>query len=57
MKEQLDRIEKNLAKLTIAVEHRLTEVETTQRGIKWFICIVTAAVIAVGIAIVKNAVL
>lgn len=47
MKEQLDRIEKSLAKLTIAVEHRLTKVETTQRGIKWFICLVTAAVVGV----------
>jgi hypothetical protein len=57
MKEQLDRIEENLAKLTVAVEHRLTMVETTQRGIKWFICVVTAAVIAIGIAIVRSAAL
>lgn len=47
MSEQLDRIEKNLKDLTVAVEHRLTKVETTQRGIKWFICLVTAAVIGI----------
>ena len=44
---QLDRIESKLEKLALAVERRLTTVETTQRGIKWFICIITAAVIGV----------
>lgn len=51
MEKQLNRIEKKLERLTIVVEHRLTLVETTQRGIKWFICLVTTAVIAVGIAV------
>ena len=44
--EQLDRIEKKLNDLIVVVEHRLTNVETTQRGIKWLIGIVTAVGIA-----------
>lgn len=51
MKEQLDRIERELEKLTVAVEHRLTKVETTQRGIQWLIGIVTAVAITIGVAV------
>jgi hypothetical protein len=51
MSEQLDRIETKLEELALAVEHRLTKVETTQRGIKWVIGLVAAATIAVGIAL------
>lgn len=36
MQAQLNRIEKELKRLAIAVEHRLTDVETTQRNLKWF---------------------
>jgi hypothetical protein len=46
MKEQLDRIEKKINTLTVAVEHRLTIVETTQRGFKWLTGI--AATIVMG---------
>jgi hypothetical protein len=42
MQAQLNRIEKKINALTISVEHRLTDVETTQRGIKWLIGIVMA---------------
>lgn len=52
MSEQLDRIEKKLNDLTIMVEHRLTNVETTQRGIKWFMGIVTATAMAIIIGII-----
>jgi hypothetical protein len=51
MSEQLDRIERKVDALTISVEHRLTSVETTQRGIKWLIGVVTVAAIAVVIAL------
>lgn len=45
MKEQLDRIEKKVDTLTVAVEHRLTIVETTQRGFKWLTGIATTIVV------------
>jgi hypothetical protein len=51
MSEQLDRIEKKVDALTVAVEHRLTKVETTQRGIKWLISIVTVTAIAIIVAL------
>jgi len=51
MKNQLNRIEKKLDNLVVSVEHRLTSVETTQRGIKWLIGIVTAAGIAAALAL------
>jgi hypothetical protein len=47
MIEQLNRIEKKVDALTVAVEHRLTKVEVTQRGIKWFVCVLVGAAIAV----------
>jgi hypothetical protein len=46
MSEQLDRIEKKIDDLTVSVEHRLTKVEITQRGIKWLICVLIGAAIA-----------
>ena len=49
--EQLDRIEKKIDDLTVSVEHRLTNVETTQRGIKWLMGIVVAAAIAIIVAL------
>jgi hypothetical protein len=51
MSEQLDRIEKKVDALTVVVEHRLTKVETTQRGIKWLIGIVAVGAIAVIVAL------
>jgi hypothetical protein len=51
MKEQLNRIEKKIDDLTISVEHRLTSVETTQRGVKWFIGIITAIAITFIVAL------
>lgn len=51
MKEQLDRIETKLEKLALAVERRLTAVETTQRGFKWLIGVVTVAAIATIVAL------
>jgi uncharacterized protein Yka (UPF0111/DUF47 family) len=51
MSEQLDRIEKKIDDLTVSVEHRLTSVETTQRGIKWLIGIVAVGTIAVIVAL------
>lgn len=47
MKEQLSRIEKKIDDLIVSVEHRLTKVETTQRGIKWLVCLLVAAAMAV----------
>jgi hypothetical protein len=51
MKEQLNRIEKKIDDLTVSVEHRLTNVETTQRGVKWFIGIVTVIAITFIVAL------
>jgi hypothetical protein len=47
MEARLKRIEDKLDKLIISVEHRLTAVETTQRGIRWFICVFVAAAVAI----------
>jgi CO dehydrogenase nickel-insertion accessory protein CooC1 len=51
MSEQLDRIEKKVDVLTVVVEHRLTAVETTQRGIKWLVGLVAVGAIAVIVAL------
>ena len=46
MNEQLNRIEDKLGKLTIAVEHRLTRLETVQKGVIWLICTATTGVVS-----------
>lgn len=51
MKEQLDRIEGKLEKLTLAVEHRLTCVETTQLGLKWAVGTLLVAIGTVAMAL------
>jgi hypothetical protein len=51
MGEQLDRIEKKIDSLTVSVEHRLTCVETTQRGIKWLIGVVAVGAMAAIVAL------
>lgn len=45
MKEQLNRIEKKVDTLTVAVEHRLTAVEITQYGFKWLTGIAVTIVV------------
>jgi hypothetical protein len=51
MQKQLNRMEKKLDTLIVSVEHRLTNVETTQRGIKWLICVFIAVAISVALAL------
>lgn len=46
MQEQLDRIEEKLNELTISIEHRITRVETTQKGVVWLIGTATAGVVS-----------
>ena len=51
MSNQLDRIEKKIDDLTVSVEHRLTSVETTQRGIKWLVGIIATIAIAIAVTL------
>jgi len=46
MSDQLNRIENKLEKLTIAVEHRLTRLETVHKGVIWLICTATTGVVS-----------
>lgn len=46
MSEQLNRIEDKLGELTITVEHRLTRLETVQKGVLWLIGTTATGVIS-----------